>query len=86
LVPFGELEEGHGFKIDASSDDQCGISVESEDTFSKEYPFDEPSLMESSEVTPHTGLSDPIHMDSFLDIASTPPFLPFSSSLLLFLL
>jgi len=33
LDSLGELEEGDGFETYASSDDQCGIFIESGDTF-----------------------------------------------------
>jgi len=34
LAPLGELEKGDRFETDASFDHQCGLLVQSEDTFS----------------------------------------------------
>ena len=48
FAPLGELKEGDGFETDASSDDQCGILVESDDTISKEHSTNEPSIVEFS--------------------------------------
>lgn len=79
LAPLGEIEEGDGFKTDASSDDQCGILVESEGTFSDEHSLDEPSVRNFSEVTPLDELSDPFFDESSLDLAPTPPISSLSS-------
>jgi len=48
LAPLGEPEERDGF----NSDNQCGIFVESKDTFIEGQSFDEPFIVEFSEVTP----------------------------------
>ena len=85
LASLGELEEGDRFDVDASFDDQCGILVESEDTFSEEHSFDEPSDMEFSEVTPHIKLNDSIFVESTLDLAPTPSISSLSSPLPFFL-
>ena len=85
LAPLGELKDGDEFEIDASLDDQCGILVELEDTFSKEHSFDEPSDVDVSEVSPHIELINTNSTDSFPDLAPIPPISPLSSPFSLFL-
>jgi len=50
LAPLGELEDRDEFETDAYLNDQCGILVESEDTFFKEHSLDEPCVVHFSEV------------------------------------
>ena len=50
LAPLEELQEGDGFEIDDSCDDQCGIFVESRDSLFEEHPVDEPSIVDFGEV------------------------------------
>ena len=60
LAPLEELEECDEFETDASLDDQCGILVELEDTFTGEHSLDEPFDVEFSEVSPQMELDGPI--------------------------
>ena len=66
-------EEGDRLEIGASFDDQCGIFVELEDTFSEDHSLEEPYLVELSEVTPPMKVVDSTHAESSLDLAPTPP-------------
>ena len=87
LAPVGEFEDGDEFETDASFVDQCGILVESKDTFYKEYSLGECSDVEFSEVSPHMEHDDPISDESLPDLAPAHPILSFSSPLpLIFLL
>jgi len=72
LSPLGELEEGDRLETDVSSNDQCCIFIESDDTFSKEHSFDEPYIVETSEVMPPVEVVGLIHVESFLDLTPTP--------------
>ena len=47
--------------------------------FLDDHFVDEPSIVDSSEVTPHMELSNPIDKESSLDLAPTPPVSPLSS-------
>jgi len=62
LAPLGETEWRDRFEIDASFHDQCGIFVESDDTFYEEHSLGEPLVVEFSEVTPHVELDDPLFL------------------------
>ena len=81
MAPLGELEQGDGFETNVISDNQCGILVESHDTFSKEHSFDEPSVVEFSEVTHYVELTDLISDEFSLNLAPTYPVSPISFSL-----
>jgi len=85
LAPLGEFGGGDGFETDASFNDQCGLLVESKDTFFEEHSLDEPFDVEFSEVLPHMGLDDPISDESTLDLAPSPPIPSFSSPFPIFL-
>lgn len=47
--------------------------------FFEDHFVDEPFIVDSSEVTPHMELSNPIHTESSLDLAPTAPISPISS-------
>ena len=81
LAPLGEFKEGDGFGTNASSDSQCGILVESEDTFSKEHPLYEPCDVEFSEVSPYIELIDPFSDECSSNLVPAPPISSLSSSL-----
>jgi len=85
LAHLGELKEIDEFKTNISLDDQCGMLVESEDTFSDEHSFDEPSDMEFSGISPYIELINPFCFESSPNLAPTPPISPISSPLPLFL-
>ena len=74
LAPLGELEEGDGFETNASSDDLCSTFVKSCDTLIEEHSFDEPFVVEFSDVTP-LELIDPISDEPTPDLAPNPPIL-----------
>jgi len=72
-------DEGDRFETDASFNNQCSIFVKLENTFAKEYSFEEPYIIKLSEVTPPMGLVDLICVKSSLDLVPAPPILPLSS-------
>ena len=49
--------------------------------FIETHSLDEPSIVESSEITPHMQLIDPVSDEYSLDFAPTPPISPLLSSL-----
>jgi len=74
LAPLGEVKEGYDFETDASSNSQCSILVESQDTFSGEHSLNEPTYVDFRKVSPHIELIDPLSDESSSNLDPPLPF------------
>ena len=80
-APLGELEDEDAIETDDSFHTQCGIFVESDDTFTEDHSLNKPFDGDFIEVKPPEELIDLMSVESSLDLAPTPPISPLSPSL-----